>query len=594
MALEKQEVEYTSTDLREQIQALALEAAQIPDIKPTDPYFFVGPTPPDPDLVKQMDLAVTGQDFLDKHVNPRVKDPTDYLTLEAVNSNSFRAKGFTQGLIPAVFANIAESIKLPKTHMITQVNGGGHQAGVATINHMVVLDPAKLDQQRVYVDVENGGAFRKNLATAQALKTVKRYFNERDFDSKTAYKAAYRAQIKTASDNTDSLPLNEFLEQQGVGTYIATINETSTGHTYSPEDFKIIREWKATHKAGEPRRQFIVDATSFIGAAEIPWDIIDGMYFPPQKAIKAPAETGFIVFSKEFIAQMEEEKPKGLNVAETNLFRKASIEEKQADKRRVLNDKHFFDPSHPEREMQVINSISGEKWLKTAIAAQHYLTKGGDEASISQGDAAYKGYDEWMLTQEEKFEHFTKKEENRSHSVAVIDIVDPRFTQLSPELQDRTLENFHALMDNKKVTSTTGKVVQPHNIAKSIKTFPGTPLPIERVGMGKDDKMRGIRFWLNSDPETKVKPLLAWIEPVFSQALQITLEEELSRVRKQENLERFQREPKIPEGSYSSHFHALKKAASSIIPDDNALRPQDWLEREKQRIETKPLYNEVV
>ena len=538
----KKGTDYTSAELEVHISNLEAVAAKKPDKKPCDPYFFVGPPPPDPVLHERLHNSELFADFLTTRYG--------ITRAEAPYYRSFRSEDATQKIISGMFHSVATALELPNTHRLTQVNGGGHQAAEEVIKQILVLDVSKsLETQRVFVDSALGGAFRTDLTLAEVKAITKRYIPEKE---------QRQHQIVT-SGNGINVPTPDELEAAGVKFFFGTANETSTAQGYSDEDLARIREWKRRGAKGETRL-CILDITSAIGAAPLSknWDIIDAAFFPPQKAFKAPAETGFIVFSEEAIKWMESVKPKHLEVIDQKLFIKPSAEAALAGKKRQLNETYFYDPAHSWRSIQVLNSINLDKFIKTTIACERYTELGKEEKSIERGQLCLKKVTQWIKSHP-GFDFFIENPENRSLSVGIIDITNTLFKNLSPELQDKTLARFHAMMGDQGVALPSGEVFHPEHVAYDIKTFPATPLPKNKIEAGQE-KIRAIRFWLNVDPE-KLQALLDWIEPVLAQALQSTLKEELTRVKQEERREAIE---------------ALKRDASSFKRHTDAVQRGGW------------------
>lgn len=505
---------YTVQELKETIGQI--KPLEYPKEKPSTPYFFVGPTPLTPELYKRLTDPKEFEAFLKKKY--KLETYPEGLTIDDILQRSFRSELAVGGVIKETFKSTAEAIGLPKGHKLGQVNGGGHQAATVLFKNLLVVDPKK-DNQDIYVDNELGGAFRDHLSFRQLKKTLKHYLE----------KLAYKQHIVTDTrDEGRELPTAEELEKKNIKFFFGTANETSTAHSYSDKDWEELRKWKEK----DPENRFIIlDITSAVGASDLSkhWDIIDAAFFPPQKAIGAPAETGFIVLGPHAVKFMESVKPVGLDVTD-QLFNKT----KDPNKPRALREELFFDPNSPERPISVINSVNLKKYVETTICADYYNERGGEKGAIERGTKNLETIEKWMenfkkTNQTPVFDYFIHEKEHRSKSVGLIDITDPRFRKLSPDAQDRCLQLFHNLIGDQGI-KLPEEEMSPLNVAYDIKTFPKTPLPSYK--QKEIDKIRGIRFWLNIEPE-KLESLLQWIEPVYNQALKITLNEELEKLQKQ-------------------------------------------------------------
>jgi phosphoserine aminotransferase len=580
---------FTAEELKQAIAVCDTEAAKaFPEKKPSDPYFFVGPTPMSEELYKQLFNEEALNAWVEKRYGKTLRD----LTQRSFRSEVAVLEG---GIIPEMYRAVHQALQLTNQHVLTQVNGGGHQAGVTIIDNMIGIDPNAEGNQNVFVDSARGGAFRHGLTERQVKKAIKR-----------SYEAQMKSGISRATDaenwdevkrlnealrnkeyknhlvnhgNGRTLPTAEELEAAGVKYFFGTANETSTADAYSEKDWEQLRTWKEK----DPQNRFIVlDITSAIGAVPLSkyWDIIDAAFFPPQKALHAPSETGFIVMSENAIAHMESDKVPGLSIPE-HIFDKnrgAGANEKP----RLLKRTHMFEPQNPRKPVQVFNSINLSKFAQTTIATEDYIQHGGEAASLENGAQCYGILENWIAERPDRFAMYTDTE-NRSLSVGLIDIIDHHFLRLAPAQQDAVLKKFHDMMGDQGADAL--------NVAYDIKTFPTTPLPNHRKGQREDDKQRGIRFWLNVEPE-KLATMLQWIEPVYMRALGAVLKEELAREKgKQEMLplplpkpsapisivrSRHQMQPK-PDGSQlvvSPTFSAaVEKKKLENIPSSEAKAP---------------------
>lgn len=502
-----------------------------------DRYSFVGPTPPVKELLDIMGNNGKYQAWLDRRYNMKQRnllkrvflpclsgEDGDFIRVYDVHGRSFRAPVASEVLIPDMFRTVTQALQLPESHLITQVNGGGHQAGSFAINALVsqdILGDIPMESQKVFVDSALGGAFRHSLSLSQVRTTLEKFLPPtfRTDDAKR----------QLVTDLVDGMfPTAEQLERAGIRYFCGTANETSTAHQYSEADFAQLRAWKQK----DPDNRFILlDITSAIGAVPLSqyWDIIDVAFFPPQKALKAPAETGFVVFGPHAIAHI-----KHAPSVRQDCPNDKPIPLDEVSGFRSIAEKYFYNPKCDRNPVQVINSINLRKICDTTLCTDYYIRKGGEEASVQQGEACYQTLKQWMDQHKGKFDFFVADEANRSRSVAGIIVKDPRFSGLrDAEQRSLFMQRFHDYIGDKVVRFDGGKVLKPCHHLYDIKSFPATPLSDKQTQRLEEEtgsqEFHMIRFWLNMKPALLEQKLQA-ISRAYEVIMQETLREGPARV----------------------------------------------------------------
>ncbi|PLZ93298.1 phosphoserine transaminase [Fischerella thermalis CCMEE 5198] len=225
-------------------------------------------------------------------------------------------------------------------------------------------------------------------------------------------------------------------------------------------------DWIASDRTGLT----ICDATSAVFAMDIPWDKLDVVTYSWQKVLGGEAQHGVIVLSPRAVERLQTYKPPR---PLPKLFR-------LAQKGKLIEGIFQGDTINTPSMLCVEDALDGLKWAEGI---------GGLPGLISRSQANLAAIAKWV-EQSSWAEFLAQKPETRSCTSICLKIVDPWFTDLSPEAQGQCAKKI-------------AKILEKQEVAYDIAAYRAAP--------------PGIRIWGGATVETTdIEALLPWLDWAYA------------------------------------------------------------------------------